>query len=76
MVYIELVDKVYKRIDIDRFKYDLKLKSHYAMGTIPMEPALLKDDVDVMYYTKHKNRKRFPLCVRLVSKEIIASSAN
>ena len=75
MTYIELVDKVYKRVDIDRFKYDLKFEVQYEAGTMPIEPALLKGDLDIMYYTKYKSRRSFPLCVTLVSKEIITLSA-
>ena len=70
--YMELVDKVYKRVDIDRSKYDLKFEVPYEAGNMPIEPALLKDDMDVKYYTKNKSRRSYALCVTLVSKEVMA----
>ena len=74
--YTGLVDKVYNRVDIDRSKYDLKLEVPYEAGNMPIEPALLKDDIDVKYYTKCKSRRKYALCVTLISKEITAFSAN
>ena len=76
ITFRELVDKVYETIDVDRFTFDLKLEVPYAMGTIPMALVVLKNDANVSYYMKHKNRKRFSLCISLVSKKIIASIAN
>ena len=75
ITYTELLDKMYETIDVDRFTFDLKFEVSYTMDTIPMDRTVLKNDVTfhIIWFTK--NRKRFSLCVSLVSKEIIASSA-
>ena len=45
------------------------------MGTILMAHAVLKDNGDVSFFMKHIYRNRFPLCISLVPKQIIAPIA-
>ena len=70
--YTDLVNKVYEMINVDRFSYDLKLEVPYTMGVLPIAPQVLTNDANVSYYMKHKHRKRFPICVSLIEKQIIA----
>ena len=70
LTYVQLVDTLYETIDIDRFVFHLKIEVPYAMWTIPMAPALVKNYAHVSYYMKHKHRKTFSLRVSLVKKEI------
>ena len=70
VTYTELVDLLYEKFELDRFAFDLKLEVPYAVGTIPVGPAVLKDNGDVSHFMKHKYRNRFPLCVSLVPKQI------
>ena len=75
VTYTELVDFLYEKFELDRFAFDLKLEIPYTIGTIPLGPAILKDNGDVSHFMKHKYRNRFPLCVSLVPKQIIAPIA-
>ena len=48
ITYTELVDFIHEKLKLlDRFTFDLKLEVSYTMGTIPMGPAVLKDNGDV-----------------------------
>ena len=72
VMYTVLVYFLYEEFELDRFAFDLKLEVPHTIGTIPLSPAVLKDNGDVSHFMKHKYRNRFPLCVSFVPKQIIA----
>ena len=75
VTYSELVDFLYEKLELDRYAFDLQLEVAYTIGTIPLSPAVLKDNGDVSHFVKHKYHNRFPLCVSFVPKQIITPIA-
>ncbi|XP_047340744.1 uncharacterized protein LOC124944521 [Impatiens glandulifera] len=70
--YVELVDIIYRAINVDKSRYDLVLKVKYNLPGIEISPpVVIKEDMDVVFYLNEIStslQHRTPLCVSLVEK--------